>query len=183
MRFLVPPDDEARRHREQVLSRAATDPAAAAQVDSGRLAEPYWYVDSPLTTPDPRRRLAGRPPKGHMPPAVPGVLVPDAPVRVADRPEVTRLRQLVRDGVLALTTNGVDPRAVRAALAAVTSAPVRVYAVADIDVDGAVGEVLEAGDAQIWLIRPDGHIAAVVDDPGWAADAVARLLGHCLLTG
>lgn len=47
MDFLVPHDEPARQRRRDVLDRALTDPAARGQVDSGRLAEPYWYVDSP----------------------------------------------------------------------------------------------------------------------------------------
>ena len=43
-----------------------------------------------------------------MPAVVPGVLVPDAQVTVSGRPEVVRIRQLVRSGLLALTTEGVD---------------------------------------------------------------------------
>ncbi len=61
MRFLVPGTDAERRHRLATLDRATTDPAARAAVDSGRLAEPFWYTTSPLTTPDPRRPFGGRP--------------------------------------------------------------------------------------------------------------------------
>ncbi|MGK5555259.1 FAD-dependent monooxygenase, partial [Actinomadura kijaniata] len=64
MDFLVPHTDEQRRHRRDVLARAADDPAARALVDSGRLYEPFWYAGSPLTTPDPDRPFAGRPPRG-----------------------------------------------------------------------------------------------------------------------
>jgi pentachlorophenol monooxygenase/3-(3-hydroxy-phenyl)propionate hydroxylase len=176
MRFLVPPDRAARRHRERVLARAATDPAAAGQVDSGRLAEPYWYVDSPLTTPHPRRVFGGRPPKGEVPAPAPGVLVPDAPVRVPGRPGIGRLRELVREGILVLTTEGVDPGAVGAAVAAATAAPSHVTAVADIDPDNSVREVLGTRPGEAWVIRPDGHIAAVGSTPAQAAGAVRRLL-------
>ena len=177
MRFLAPPDEQARVHREQVLARAAADPSAAAQVNSGRFSEPYWYVDSPLTTPHPERVFTGRPPRGEMPPAVPGVLVPDAPVRVAGRPGVTRLRQLVRDGILVLVTGGLDVGAVGAALAGASAAPTRVLALADVDVHGAVAQVLDARPGQAWVIRPDGHIAAIVDTPELVRAAILRLLG------
>ena len=80
MRFLVPRTDAEWRHRRSVLEQAVHDPAARAQVDSGRLAEPFWYVGSPLTTPDPSRPFPGRPPRGQPPPVVPGVLVPDVPL-------------------------------------------------------------------------------------------------------
>ena len=43
MDFLVPPDAERAAHRADVLARAAVDPAARAHVNSGRLAEPFWY--------------------------------------------------------------------------------------------------------------------------------------------
>src|SRR5690606_37928628 len=61
MRFLVPGTDGERARRREVLGRATTDPAAREEVDSGRLAEPFWYVDSPLTVPDGTRPFAGRP--------------------------------------------------------------------------------------------------------------------------
>jgi 3-(3-hydroxy-phenyl)propionate hydroxylase len=161
-------------------------------VDSGRFAEPYWYVDSPLTTPHPRRRFAGRPPRGQAPPPLPGVLVPDAPVTVPDRPDVNRLRHLVRDGVLALTTAGVDGAAVRAALARATAPcdkpstgpstgpstalPIQVYALDALDSSGALGRMWGAGPGEVWLVRPDGHIAAVVDGPEQVGAATRRLL-------
>lgn len=179
MRFLVPPDEPARRRREQVLARAATDPAARTQVDSGRFAEPFWYVDSPLTTPCPQRRFPGRPPKGETPPPVPGVLLPDAPIRLPGPAGSGRLRQLVRAGLLVLTTDRVAGAAVAAAVASATAAPARVLALPDLDPDGTVRGMLDARPGEAWLIRPDGHIAAVLADPTPAAVAVAvrRVLG------
>ena len=53
MRFLVPQNAEERAHRLDVLERALSDPEARSQVDSGRMYEPFWYVDSPLDHPDP----------------------------------------------------------------------------------------------------------------------------------
>ncbi|MGJ3561400.1 FAD-dependent monooxygenase [Streptomyces sp. INA 01156] len=67
MEFLVPQTPTEQARRLDVLERAVAEPAARAQVDSGRLAEPFWYVDSPLTTTDPARSFAGRPPKGSVP--------------------------------------------------------------------------------------------------------------------
>jgi pentachlorophenol monooxygenase/3-(3-hydroxy-phenyl)propionate hydroxylase len=182
MRFLAPPDPAARRHREAVLAAAGTDPTAAAQVDSGRLAEPFWYVDSPLTTPCPHRRFAGRPPKGQAPAPAPGVLVPDVPVRQPDpdQPGPGRLRELVRTGLLVLTTRGCDPAGVAAAVAAATPAPSRVLPLAALDPDGTLAAALAARPGEAWLIRPDGHIAAVLagPDPAAVATAVRRTLAH-----
>lgn len=179
MRFLVPPDEPARRHRERVLARAASDPAARALVDSGRFAEPFWYVDSPLTTPSERRRFGGRPPKGEAPAPVPGVRLPDAPVRLPGAPG-SRLRDLSRDGLLVLVTGGVDRAAVAAAAATVTPAACRVHALPDLDPDGTVQAMLAARPGEAWLIRPDGHIATVLTDPGPATvtAAVHRVLAR-----
>jgi 3-(3-hydroxy-phenyl)propionate hydroxylase len=173
MRFLVPQSAAEWEHRRRTLQRAVHDPAARALVDSGRLAEPFWYVGSPLTTPDPGRPFPGRPPKGEPPPVVPGVLVPDAPVRLADRPAVTHLRELVRDGLLALTTDGVDPGGVAVAMKEATTAPSRVLRVAEIDVEGALRAALDAGPGEVWILRPDGHVAAVLADPDPSAVAAA----------
>jgi len=178
MDFLVPQSEAAWRRRRDVLEHALTDPRARAEVDSGRLAEPFWYVDSPLTTPHPTRVFAGRPPRGHAPPVVPGVLVPDAPVHIPHSPHVTRLREIVRDGILVLTTG--DPQVAKTAAAAVTRAPVRALAVAGIDPSGLLGEALDLRPGEAFVIRPDGHLAAVVahDDPPALSAAVARLVGR-----
>lgn len=177
MRFLVPQDEAERQARRRLLEEAVDHPDAATKVDSGRFAEPFWYVDSPLTTADPRRPFRGRPARGEMPDAVPGVLIPDAPVTVAGRPEVLRLRQLVRDGLLALTTEGVDPADIARALKESTDAPTQVLRLSDIDSEGTITHALAAQPGETWLIRPDGHVAAVVTSPGTLAAAVGRLLG------
>lgn len=160
MRFLVPPDDAAWERRRSTLEAAAKDPAVRDTIDSGRFAEPFWYTDSPLTTPDPSRPFAGRPPKGHAPPTAPGILVPDVPLRDPQRPEVTRLRQLVRDGVLVLLGSGFDTLEV--ALKESVGAPSRVIRSGDLDDAGAVRIALGAEPDEAWVLRPDGHVAAVV---------------------
>ncbi|MFZ5871689.1 MAG: FAD-dependent monooxygenase, partial [Actinomycetota bacterium] len=100
MDFLVPHTPEAAERRRRVLEAAVTDPAARAEVDSGRLAEPFWYVDSPLTTPARDRPWPGRPERGRAPAPVPGVVLPDGPARDPDDPAVSRVRQLCRSGLL-----------------------------------------------------------------------------------
>lgn len=162
MRFLVPQDESEWEARRRLLEEAVSSSEARLRVDSGRFAEPFWYVDSALTTSDPDRPFAGRPPRGEMPAVVPGVLVPDAPVTVHDRPEVVRLRQLVRDGMLALTTDGIDAAETAIALKAATDAPSCVFRLADIDPEGTLTSALGAGPGETWLIRPDGHVAAVL---------------------
>jgi len=114
MRFLVPRGEAEWHARRAILDAAVADAATAAEaVDSGRLAEPYWYIDSPLTTPEPTRPFSGRPPKGHAPIPAPGVIVPDAPVKVALRPDVVRLRQVVRGGLTLLVCGDGDHEARR----------------------------------------------------------------------
>ncbi len=76
MRFLVPQTEVEHRRRTELLERAKVDPSVAAQIDSGRFAEPFWYVASSLTTPDARRPFGGRPPAGSMPPPSPGCSFP-----------------------------------------------------------------------------------------------------------
>jgi hypothetical protein len=173
MRFLVPGSPEEAAHRLQVLQRAATDPAARAQVDSGRLAEPFWYVDSPLTTRDERRPFPGRPARGDVPVPAPGVLVPDVPVTVAGRPEVTRLRQLAREGVTVLI--GDD-----AALPADLPADLRVgvHRIRDLDAGSALREALGARPDEVWVLRPDAHIAAVLTRADDVLPALSRLLAR-----
>ncbi|NIH79905.1 FAD-dependent monooxygenase [Amycolatopsis viridis] len=172
MDFLVPQTEEQHRRRREVLRAAATDPAVRAQVDSGRLAEPFWYVDSPLTTPDASRPFRGRPPRGEVPPAGPGILVPDVPVSVTGS-SCGRFRELARDGVLLLATDGAE-----AEPPPDVAAPVRVLRLRDIDVTGVLAEALAARPGEVWVIRPDAHVAAVVTDAAAVAAAVHRALGQ-----
>ncbi|OXM69951.1 FAD-dependent monooxygenase [Amycolatopsis vastitatis] len=152
MDFLVPRDETGRRYREEVLTRAAADPSAHALVDSGRLAEPFWYADSPLTTPDPLRPATGRPPRGALPPPGPGVLLPDVTVPGG------RLRDLARQGFLLLTTPGVGSAGLRSV---------------EIPVGGALG----ARPGEAWLVRPDAYVAAVLSSPADIGRALRRASG------
>ncbi|WP_051570750.1 FAD-dependent monooxygenase [Cryptosporangium arvum] len=166
MRFLVPRTPAEARHRTDVLERAAADPDARALVDSGRLAEPFWYVDSPLTTPDPRRPFPGRPARGDVPVPAPGVLVPDCPVTGP----AGRLRRLARTGVTVL----VGP----AAEVPVVAPPVTVHRIDDLDPTGLLSEALGARPEEYWVLRPDAHVAAVVTTIAALNTALGRVFAR-----
>ncbi len=176
MRFLVPQNEQEWCERREILEAAGSQDSARARVDSGRLAEPFWYVDSPLTTACGTRPFGGRPPRGEAPAVCPGVLVPDVQVTV-DGASV-RLRELARSGVTVLCGEGVDPAAVREALGAATEAgmPLGVHALADVDPRGAVAAALEARPGEVFVLRPDAHLAAVLDSVELLAPTLARLL-------
>ncbi|WP_326835295.1 FAD-dependent monooxygenase [Amycolatopsis rhabdoformis] len=181
MDFFVPQNERQARHRAEILAGAATDAGLRAQVDSGRLAEPFWYVDSPLTSPNVARPFAGRPPRGEAPTPGPGVLLPDAPVTVDGL--ATRIRSLARDGFLLLATDAAALAAARSAADAVRG-PVRVAALPDLDTDGVLGEALAARPGEVWIVRPDGHIAAVVADrhAEEVANALRRAVAQPVIT-
>ncbi|MBC6462018.1 FAD-dependent monooxygenase [Actinomadura sp. HBU206391] len=179
MRFLVPQGEAEWRARREILHAGAADRAtAAATVDSGRFAEPYWYVDSPLTTPEPSRPFSGRPPKGHVPLPAPGVIVPDAPVTIPRRPHAVRLREVVREGLTLLLSAECDHEALGRSARRATAAPLTVLRLHEIDPSGRLAEALTARPGEAWLIRPDAHIAAVLPaaDPSAVAVAVRRVL-------
>jgi 3-(3-hydroxy-phenyl)propionate hydroxylase len=142
-------------------------------VDSGRLAEPFWYVDSPLTTADERRPFPGRPARGDVPVPAPGVLVPDVPVTVAGRPQVTRLRQLAREGVTVLVgDNATVPDHLP------TDVPVAAHRISDLDAGPDLREALGARPDEVWVLRPDAHVAAVLTRAADVVPAVSRLLAR-----
>lgn len=165
MRFLVPGGEREWAHRRAVLERGAVE-----EVDSGRFAEPYWYVDSPLTTPG--RPFTGRPPKGASPPPAPGVILPDVPVPGG------RLRQFCRDGFLVLLGEMCDSGLFAQILGKLTTAPLAVRELAEIDGTGTLTATLGAAPDEAWLIRPDAHIAAIIPQAGTGtvAAAVSRAL-------
>jgi 3-(3-hydroxy-phenyl)propionate hydroxylase len=174
MRFLVPATGAERRHRVATLEAAVADPAARSAVDSGRLAEPFWYSASPLTTPDPARPFAGRPARGAVPPPGPGILVPDVPIFAAQRSARGTLRALARGGFLLLCASGADVAAAHGA-AATVAAPVRVLDAAALPDSGAgLAEAGLAAPGEVWVIRPDAHAAAVLRGAG-QAEIVAAL--------
>ncbi|MFI0349482.1 FAD-dependent monooxygenase [Actinomadura sp. 9N407] len=178
MRFLVPQGEEARARRSAALERAAADPRALGEIDSGRFAEPFWYGTSPLTTPEPTRPLTGRPPKGAVHPPAPGVIVPDAPVEIPDRPGITRLRELLRGGFTLLCAPGCSVDDLGRAAGAATAAPLRVLELDGLDPAGDLAKVLDVRPGEAWLVRPDAHLAAILPhpDPGTVTAAVHTAL-------
>ena len=191
MDFLVPHTAAAARARHTLLTAALTDEKAREQVDSGRLAEPFWYVDSPLTTPDPSRSWPGRPPRGMPPAPVPGVVLPDAVLGVEDAAVVgvdvapttrhgLRVRDLVRGRVSLLVDSAEAADAARAVLdeALPEGAPRGVVDLSVLPGAGAVMEGLDWQPGDWWLVRPDAHIAARLPGGDGAAEAVARVLGR-----
>jgi hypothetical protein len=111
------------------------------------------------------------------------VLCPDAPIRVEGRREATRLRHLFGLGFVLLTGPGVDADAARDAATRATAAPVDVLRIDDIDAEGIVSAALETTNRRVHLIRPDGHLAAVLEfEPRELARAVARAGGQHLGT-
>jgi hypothetical protein len=123
-----------------VLERALADPDAISQIDSGKLAEPYWYTASPLTT--------------RGPPLLFGSSL-----------------------VLLTEQRPTAAAAARAALTA-TPAPVTSYALGAIDPGGGLRAALHASADSVHIVRPDGHLAAVLPefDPGTLTAALRRAI-------
>ncbi|HEX5740514.1 MAG TPA: hypothetical protein VFY17_03045, partial [Pilimelia sp.] len=109
----------------------------------------------------------------------------DAPAAVPGQLSATGgwLRSRARDGLLFLVGAGV--RADIAAAAAVPDAPTRVQPVGALDAGGALTSTLGIRPAEVWVVRPDGHVAATLHAPTGAALAAAarRALGFHLPTG
>ncbi|SDK88371.1 pentachlorophenol monooxygenase/3-(3-hydroxy-phenyl)propionate hydroxylase [Nonomuraea maritima] len=168
MRFLAP-----RTVEERMRRRAALEGGRMAEVDSGRFAEPFWYVDSPLTTPEPSRPFRGRPARGALCEPAPGVILPDAAIPGG------RLRELCRDGFLVLLGDMCDSSLFAQVLGKVITAPLAVRGLAEMHGTGSLADTLGAGPDEAWLIRPDSHIAAILPqaEPESVAAAVSRALG------
>ena len=178
MRFLVPQNEAEWAERRSILEAckaAPDDLAVRAQVNSGRMAEAFWYVASPLTTPCAAHVFPGRPPKGEDPVPAPGVIAPDVEVTLTSG-EKARIRSLARRGMLVLVGADVDAAEVTNALAGLRC-PVTVLSLAEVDPDGSVAAALDATPNEVWIIRADAHIAAAATSVAEAADAAYRVLG------
>ncbi len=177
MEFLVPHTEAEWDYRRRVLEAAVHDPNVVPQVNSGKLAEPFWYLDSPLTT-QPAQPVAFPTEPAVPRPVVPGVLCPDGPCRVEGRPEVTRLRQLFGAGLVVLSSGPLEwtPEP--------GLGPVQLYDLATIDLEGVLHKALEAPADTAVIVRPDGHIAARVPNrPQAVGQAAARAIGRFLTDG
>jgi 3-(3-hydroxy-phenyl)propionate hydroxylase len=166
MRFLVPQTDAERAHRVDVLTRAVDDEAARGEIDSGKLAEPFWYTDSPLTTPGPFVRFPTEP--GVARPPVPGVLCPDARL---DRG--MRLRELVGPRFVVLT-HWCPWRPADAWEHELVGQPVPL----DQEEDDHLATGLRLRPRSVMVVRPDGHIAAVLTEP--ESGSIAPLVSAAL---
>lgn len=180
MRFLVPATSAELARRREVLERSTHDPAARAEIDSGKLSEPFWYLDSPLTTPAPAEALAAFPTEPGVPrPPIAGVLCPDLPL-----PGGARLRQALGPRFTLLA----------APEAALPPAP-RDPAGDEIPVlrlPPATATELRLATTGAALVRPDGYLAAVIPGPdlptplhhalrratGWLTPAISAPSSH-----
>ncbi|PSL00926.1 pentachlorophenol monooxygenase/3-(3-hydroxy-phenyl)propionate hydroxylase [Murinocardiopsis flavida] len=169
MRFLVPQDEAQWEVRRSTLERAITDPAARESIDSGRLAVPHVYADSPLTSP-------ARPGVGGP---VPGAICPDGPCRGPGGTGATRFRRLLGAGFTVLAPDAAGAAAAASAVAGLP-VPVRVHALDAIDPDGRLTALLGGVPGAVYVLRPDAHLCAVLPDadPREVRAAVQRASGR-----
>jgi 3-(3-hydroxy-phenyl)propionate hydroxylase len=178
MRFMVPRGRLRRSLRNLILRGSLRIPRLRRLVNSGRLAQPFSYADSPIVVADARDARI---------PAIGGV-APDAPCRSLGTATITRLREVLGCGFVALVV-GSSPReaaavAIRASRLA-WPAPCQIVAIgadgplAGVTVlDDSQGEIRRAygeAGASAYLVRPDGHLAAWI--PLKRAEAVDALPG------
>jgi len=178
MRFLVPQNEAEWAERRSILEAckaAPDDLAVRAEVNSGRMAEAFWYVTSPLTTPCAAHVFPGRPPKGEDPVPAPGVIAPDVEVTLGSG-DKARIRSLARRGMLVLVGADLDAAEMADALSGLRC-PVTVLSLSEVDPDGSVAGALDATPGEVWIIRPDAHIAAAATSVAAAIAAAYTVLG------
>jgi delta 1-pyrroline-5-carboxylate dehydrogenase len=80
--------------------------------------------------------------------------------------------------LLVLVGQGADVNACREALVHVLApgTPARVLAMDEVDVANVLRTALRARDDEIWLVRPDAHLAACLRRPADLAKATLRAL-------
>ena len=170
MLFMSPPNRLRRSLRNLILRLSAFSKPARHWVNSGKMVEPYVYANSPLIAPDdaPAREWQGAPPLGGK--------APDLPVTCWDgagrRPVF--LRHLLGRGFATLVFGG--DRSGGPVFAPqcpdLPTVPVQIYSVLTrapetdpmmpvlVDADGSLHQAFAAQPGTLYLIRPDGHIAA-----------------------
>jgi 2-polyprenyl-6-methoxyphenol hydroxylase-like FAD-dependent oxidoreductase len=185
MKFMVPHGPLRRVLRNAILRGSLRVPRLRRLVNSGRLAQPFTYADSPIVVADDGDAL--------LPPV--GAVAPDASCQSLGSAEVTRLRELFGAGFVSLLVASPSREAATAAIRAsrlAWPAPCAIVAVGpdqplagvtvlsdpDAEIRGAYG----AAGPSAFLIRPDGHLAARIALPKPAAvmalpSLMARAIG------
>ncbi|MEW5872770.1 MAG: FAD-dependent monooxygenase [Chloroflexota bacterium] len=171
MLFMCPPNPRRRLERNLILRLSAFFPPARRWVNSGKMSEPYVYAHSPLSVPDqPGEKWPGSP--------APGAMIADAACRLlqGDLEQPTHLRKLFGSGFVALhfARQASEAQAFAAGCAqADLPAPVTVYSVLGtrsantvgslnvlLDEDNTLQRAFQAQPGSLYLVRPDGHLAA-----------------------
>lgn len=110
----------------------------------------------------------------HVPAPAPGILAPDCPVTVRNRPAITRLRELARTGRTVLLGDEAAPPSPTWP----AELPVAVHRMRDLDPGPTLREALGAHPDEAWVLPPDAHVAAVATAPAELAPAVARAVAR-----
>jgi 3-(3-hydroxy-phenyl)propionate hydroxylase len=189
MRFMVPHGPLRRLQRDAILRGSLRLRQLRRLVNSGRLAQPFVYADSPIIA---------RPKADHRLP-ISGAVLPDAACSaLASGPGVsagiTRVRDLLGDQFVALLlVNGEEQAAaagVRAARLA-WAAPCRVALLGATrrlagltvlsDPRGELRRTFGGAGSYAFLVRPDGHLATSLPLPrAEAVDALAGLQARAI---
>jgi 3-(3-hydroxy-phenyl)propionate hydroxylase len=164
MLFMAPPTRWERFMRNNILRMSAFFASARKWVDSGKMSEPFVYQDTPIVATDnPDERWIGAP--------QPGEKVADLPCTVNG--EKTFFRKLVGSGFLALYFPVDERDAMRfgQGFRAPEGIPVGLYFVLDEkpagnefnfieNESGVFAKKFGAQPGTLYIIRPDGHLAA-----------------------
>ena len=185
MRFMVPRGRVRRALRNVILRGSLRVPRLRRLVNSGRLAQPFSYADSPIVVPassDPRLPEMG-------------AVAPDAacrPIAGADGP--TRIRELLGGSFVAMLLGDHSRQATTAAIRAsrlAWPAPCDVVAIGPdkplanvtvlADSNGEIRRAYGGAGSSAYLVRPDGHLAARIPLPRpEAVDALPALLARAI---
>ncbi len=180
IRFMVPPNRLRRITRAILLRLSHPFKAARDRVNSGRMAEPYVYDDSRIVDSPERHPLIGS-------------FAPDARI---DTVGVNRLRRLFGGGFTGLCFGDSLEEAVAFARGALEVTPTATSMVLVVpgagreavgplpqdvtvvaDPEGALRAAYRAQDGTCFVVRPDGHLGAVLGEPG--PDAFAAAVARC----
>jgi 3-(3-hydroxy-phenyl)propionate hydroxylase len=189
MRFMVPHGPLRRLQRDAILRGSLRLRQLRRLVNSGRLAQPFVYADSPIIA---------RPKADHRLPII-GAVVPDAGCSaLASGPGVSagihRIRDMLGDQFVALLlVNGEEQAAATGVRAARLSwaAPCRVAVLGATrrlagvtvlsDPRGELRRTFGGAGSYAFLVRPDGHLAASLPLPRpEAVDALAGLQARAI---